>query len=104
MGNQKITVPANGAKISVSANGKISVPDNPIIPYIEGDGIGVDISPVMKKVTDAAVSKAYGGKRQIHWMEIYAGEKSTRVYDADTWLSDETMNAIRDFSVAIKGP
>jgi len=104
MGYEKITAPASGEKISVSSDGTMSVPDNPIIPFIEGDGIGVDISPVMKKVTDAAVTKAYGGKRQIQWMEIYAGEKSTQIYDADTWLSDETMNAIREFSVAIKGP
>ena len=104
MGYEKITLPASGEKISVSSDGTMTVPDKPIIPFIEGDGIGIDISPVMKKVTDAAVAKAYGGKRQIQWMEIYAGEKSTQVYNADTWLSDETMNAIRDFSVAIKGP
>ena len=104
MGYEKITLPASGEKINVGSDGTMSVPDKPIIPYIEGDGIGVDISPVMKKVTDAAVSKAYGDKRQIQWMEIYAGEKSTQVYDADTWLSDETMNAIREFGVAIKGP
>ena len=104
MGYEKITAPASGEKINVSADGTLSVPDKPIIPFIEGDGIGVDISPVMQKVTDAAVNKAYGGKRQIQWMEIYAGEKSTQIYDADTWLSDETMNAIREFSVAIKGP
>ena len=104
MGYEKITVPASGEKISVSSSGALSVPDKPIIPYIEGDGIGVDITPVMKKVTDAAVTKAYGGKRQIQWMEIYAGEKSTHIYNSDTWLSDETMAAIREFSVAIKGP
>ncbi len=104
MGYEKITLPASGEKINVGSDGTMSVPDKPIIPYIEGDGIGVDISPVMKKVTDAAVSKAYGDKRRIQWMEIYAGEKSTQVYDADTWLSDETMNAIREFGVAIKGP
>jgi isocitrate dehydrogenase len=104
MGYKKITVPASGEKISVSSNGALSVPDKPIIPYIEGDGIGVDITPVMKKVTDAAVNKAYGGKRRIQWMEIYAGEKSTQIYNSDTWLSDETMAAIREFSVAIKGP
>ena len=104
MGYKKITVPASGEKISVSSNGVLSVPDKPIIPYIEGDGIGIDITPVMKKVTDAAVSKAYGDKRQIQWMEIYAGEKSTHIYNSDTWLSDETMAAIREFSVAIKGP
>jgi len=104
MGYEKITIPASGEKISVSSNGTLSVPDKPIIPYIEGDGIGVDITPVMKKVTDAAVTKAYGGKREIQWMEIYAGEKSTHIYNSDTWLSDETMAAIREFSVAIKGP
>jgi len=104
MGYEKITLPASGEKISVSSNGALSVPDKPIIPYIEGDGIGVDITPVMKKVTDAAVAKAYGNKRQIQWMEIYAGEKSTHIYNSDTWLSDETMAAIREFSVAIKGP
>ena len=104
MGYEKITVPASGEKISVSSDDIMSVPDKPIIPFIEGDGIGVDISPVMQKVTDAAVTKAYGGKRQIQWMEIYAGEKSTQIYNPDTWLSDETMNAIREFSVAIKGP
>jgi isocitrate dehydrogenase len=104
MGYKKITVPASGGKISVSSDGTLSVPEKPIIPYIEGDGIGVDITPVMKKVTDAAVSKAYGDKRQIQWMEIYAGEKSTHIYNSDTWLSDETMTAIREFSVAIKGP
>ncbi|MFW2437953.1 MAG: NADP-dependent isocitrate dehydrogenase [Arenicellales bacterium] len=104
MGYEKITLPASGEKISVSSDGTMTVPDKPIIPFIEGDGIGIDISPVMKKVTDAAVARAYGGKRQIQWMEIYAGEKSTQVYNADTWLSDETMNVIRDFSVAIKGP
>ena len=104
MGYEKITVPASGEKISVNSDGTMSVPDKPIIPFIEGDGIGVDISPVMQKVTDAAVTKAYGDKRQIQWMEIYAGEKSTQIYNPDTWLSDETMNAIREFSVAIKGP
>jgi isocitrate dehydrogenase len=104
MGYEKITVPASGDKITVSSIGALNVPDKPIIPFIEGDGIGVDITPVMKKVTDAAIAKAYGGKREIQWMEIYAGEKSTRIYDSDTWLSDETMNAIREFGVAIKGP
>jgi isocitrate dehydrogenase len=104
MGYEKITVPASGQKIKMSSTGALTVPDKPIIPYIEGDGIGVDITPVMKKVTDAAVAKAYQGKREIQWMEIFAGEKSTRIYDSDTWLSDETMNAIREFSVAIKGP
>jgi len=80
------------------------IPDNPIIPFIEGDGIGVDITPVMIKVVDAAVSKAYGGKRKIRWMEVYAGEKSTRIYGPDEWLPDETINALKEYSVSIKGP
>ncbi len=84
---------------------KIKVPtDNPIIPYIEGDGIGVDVSPVMIKVVDAAVQKAYGGKRKIAWMEVYAGEKATQVYDQDTWLPQETLDAVREYVVSIKGP
>lgn len=101
---QKIKVPAQGEKIKVAANGALTVPNNPIIPYIEGDGIGVDITPVMIKVIDAAVAKAYGGKRKIAWMEVYAGEKATQVYDKDTWLPAETMEAVKDFVVSIKGP
>jgi len=97
---QKIKVPQEGQKITP---GK-PVPDNPVIPYIEGDGIGVDITPVMKNVVDAAVSKAYGGKRKIAWMEVYAGEKSTRTYGGDVWLPEETLAALREFSVSIKGP
>ncbi len=104
MGYEKIAVPADGEKIAVSAEGALTVPERPIIPFIEGDGIGVDITPVMRKVTDAAVEKTYGGKRRIAWMEIYAGEKATRVYGPDVWLPEETMTAIREFSVAIKGP
>lgn len=104
MGYQKIQVPASGDKITVNADNTLNVPDNPIIPYIEGDGIGVDISPVMIKVVDAAVAKAYGGKRKIAWMEIYAGEKATQVYDQDTWLPKETLEVVRDFVVSIKGP
>ncbi|MBK3756828.1 NADP-dependent isocitrate dehydrogenase [Stutzerimonas sp. R40042] len=104
MGYQKIQVPASGDKITVNADNTLSVPDNPIIPYIEGDGIGVDISPVMIKVVDAAVQKAYGGKRKIAWMEIYAGEKATQVYDQDTWLPKETLEVVRDYVVSIKGP
>lgn len=100
----KITVPTAGEKITLNTDFSLNVPDKPIIPYIEGDGIGVDVSPVMIKVVDAAVEKAYAGKRAISWMEIFAGEKSTKVYGDDIWLSDETMDAIRDFSVAIKGP
>ncbi|MDA0426529.1 NADP-dependent isocitrate dehydrogenase [Stutzerimonas frequens] len=104
MGYQKIQVPASGDKITVNADNTLSVPDNPIIPYIEGDGIGVDISPVMIKVVDAAVQKAYGGKRKIAWMEIFAGEKATQIYDQDTWLPKETLEAVRDYVVSIKGP
>jgi isocitrate dehydrogenase len=104
MGYQKIQVPATGDKITVNADMSLNVPNNPIIPFIEGDGIGVDISPVMIKVVDAAVEKAYGGKRKISWMEVYAGEKATQVYDQDTWLPKETLEAVRDYVVSIKGP
>ena len=104
MGYQKIQVPASGDKITVNADNTLNVPNNPIIPYIEGDGIGVDISPVMIKVVDAAVEKAYGGQRKISWMEIYAGEKATQVYDQDTWLPKETLEVVRDYVVSIKGP
>ncbi|AGA86558.1 MAG: isocitrate dehydrogenase (NADP(+)) [Gammaproteobacteria bacterium HGW-Gammaproteobacteria-9] len=104
MGYQKIQVPSSGDKITVNADNTLNVPNNPIIPYIEGDGIGVDISPVMIKVVDAAVQKAYGGQRKIAWMEIYAGEKATQVYDQDTWLPKETLEAVRDYVVSIKGP
>ncbi len=104
MGYQKIQVPANGDKITVNADMSLTVPNNPIIPFIEGDGIGVDISPVMIKVVDAAVEKAYDGQRKIAWMEVYAGEKATTVYDQDTWLPKETLEAVRDYVVSIKGP
>ena len=104
MGYQKIQVPAVGDKITVNADMSLNVPNNPIIPYIEGDGIGVDISPVMIKVVDAAVEKAYAGQRKIAWMEVYAGEKATQVYDQDTWLPKETLEAVRDYVVSIKGP
>lgn len=104
MGYQKIKVPTDGTKITVNADHSLNVPDHPIIPYIEGDGIGVDVSPVMIKVVDAAVQKAYGGKRKIAWMEVYAGEKATQVYDQDTWLPQETLDAVRDYVVSIKGP
>ncbi len=101
---QHIKVPSEGKKIVVNSDFSLNVPDNPIIPFIEGDGTGVDITPVMIKVVDAAVAKAYGGKRKISWMEIYAGEKSTRVYGSDTWLPDETFDAVREYVVSIKGP
>ncbi len=100
---QHIKVPA-GEKITVNADYSINVPNNPIIPYIEGDGTGVDISPVMIKVIDAAVAKAYAGKRKISWMEIYAGEKSTQVYGPDVWLPEETLRVLKDYVVSIKGP
>ncbi len=104
MGYQKIQVPAIGDKITVNADTSLNVPNNPIIPFIEGDGIGVDISPVMIKVVDAAVHKAYGGERKISWMEVYAGEKATQIYDQDTWLPQETLDAVKDYVVSIKGP
>ncbi|HJW03439.1 MAG TPA: NADP-dependent isocitrate dehydrogenase [Azospira sp.] len=95
-----IKVPQGGQKIIPGQ----ATPDNPIIPFIEGDGIGVDITPVMIKVVDAAVNKAYGGQKKIHWMEVYAGEKSTKLYGADEWLPKETFDALKEFSVSIKGP
>ena len=101
---QHIKVPANGQKITVNADMSLNVPDQPIIPFIEGDGTGFDITPVMIKVVDAAVAKAYGGKRQICWMEVYAGEKSTRIYGPDVWLPAETMQALKEYVVSIKGP
>ncbi len=104
MAYQHIQVPSEGEKITANADHSLNIPDTPIIPYIEGDGIGVDITPVMKSVVDAAVEKAYGGARRIAWMEIYAGEKANRIYGGDVWLPDETLEAIREFLVAIKGP
>jgi len=101
---QHVTVPTGGQKITVNNDFSINVTDQPIIPYIEGDGTGVDITPVMIQVVDAAVAKAYGGKRKIHWMEIYAGEKATQVYGADVWLPDETLAIVKDYIVSIKGP
>ena len=101
---QHIEVPADGQKIVVNADFSLNVPDNPVIPYIEGDGTGVDISPVMIKVVDAAVAKAYGGQKKISWMEIYAGEKSTTVYGPDVWLPEETLEVLKDYVVSIKGP
>jgi isocitrate dehydrogenase len=101
---QHIQVPDQGQKITVNPDMSLNVPDNPIIPYIEGDGTGVDITPVMIKVVDAAVAKAYGGRRKIHWMEVYAGEKSTRVYGPDAWLPEETLHALKEYVVSIKGP
>ncbi len=104
MGYQKITVPADGDKITVNADLSLNVPNHPIIPFIEGDGIGVDVTPPMLKVVDAAVEKAYGSKRAIVWMEVFTGEKATRVYGPDEWMPAETLEALREYSVAIKGP
>jgi isocitrate dehydrogenase len=101
---QHIKVPTTGKKITVNKDLSLNVPDEPIIPFIEGDGIGVDITPVMRKVVDEAVKKAYQGKRKIHWMEVYAGEKATKVYDKDTWLPKETIDAVKEYVVSIKGP
>ncbi len=101
---QHIKVPANGKKILVNSDLSLVIPDYPIIPFIEGDGIGVDITPVMMKVVDAAVNKAYGDRRKIFWMEIYAGEKSTKLYGENVWLPDETLQAAREYVVSIKGP
>jgi isocitrate dehydrogenase len=101
---QHIQVPGDGATITVNPDNSLSVPDRPIIPFIEGDGTGVDITPVMRKVVDAAVAKAYIGERRIAWMEVYAGEKAVRVYGGDHWLPDETLDAVKRFVVSIKGP
>ncbi|RKP43566.1 NADP-dependent isocitrate dehydrogenase [Trinickia fusca] len=101
---QHIKVPTGGDKITVNADFSLNVSDQPIIPYIEGDGTGVDITPVMIKVVDAAVEKAYSGKRKIHWMEIYAGEKATKVYGPDVWLPEETLQVLKEYVVSIKGP
>ncbi|MCJ8321671.1 MAG: NADP-dependent isocitrate dehydrogenase [Colwellia sp.] len=99
----KVSIPTKGEKITFE-NGKLSVPNNPIIPYIEGDGIGIDVTPEMIKVVNAAVEKAYGTKKQIEWMEVYAGEKATQVYDSETWLPDETLEMFKEYKVGIKGP
>ena len=104
MSYHSITVPTNGQKITHDAHGHCVVPNNPIIPFIEGDGIGVDITPVMRAVVDHAVKKAYGGDKAIAWMEIYAGDKAVTVYGDNQYLPEETLQAIRDFKVAIKGP
>ena len=101
---QQVKIPSVGQKITVNANYTLNVPDQPIIPYLEGDGIGVDITPVMKNVVDAAVAKCYGGKRKISWMEVYAGEKSVKLYGENVWLPQETLDIIREYVVSIKGP
>ena len=104
MAYQHINVPSDGEKITVNPDNSLNIPSNPIIPFIEGDGIGVDITPVMIDVVDAAVEKAYGGERKIAWMEIYSGEKSLEIYGEDEWLPEETLDAMREFIVGIKGP
>ena len=101
---QHIKIPAAGQKITVNADNTLNVPDTPIIPFIEGDGTGVDITPAMRRVVDAAVAKAYGGNRQIAWMEVFAGEKAVKVYGSDQWLPDETVQAVKDYVISIKGP
>jgi isocitrate dehydrogenase len=104
MAYQHLKIPSGGEKIKVNKDFSLSVPDNPIIPYIEGDGTGVDITPVMLKVVDAAVKKAYAGKKKIVWMEMYAGEKSCKVYGENVWLPEETLQAAKEYVVSIKGP
>lgn len=101
---QHIQVPPQGQRITVNPDHSLTVPDHPIIPFIEGDGIGVDVTPVMRRVVDAAVDKCYGARRQIQWMEVYAGEKATQVYGPDVWLPDETLEALNTYAVSIKGP
>ena len=104
MNYQHIDIPYDGEKISHSTDGAVEVPDNPIIPFIEGDGIGIDITPVMRRVVDAAVAHAYSSNRRIAWMEVYAGEKSLKVYGEDQWLPRETLDALEEFKIGIKGP
>lgn len=101
---RRINVPNKGKKITVNSDHTLNVPDSPIIPFIEGDGIGIDIAPAMRRVVDAAVADAYGDKRKIAWMEVYAGEKAVQIYGGEAWLPDETVEAMRDCVVSIKGP
>jgi isocitrate dehydrogenase len=104
MAYERIEVPADGEVINRDGAGQWQIPDRPIIPFIEGDGIGVDITPAMRTVVDAAVDKAYGERRSVAWTEVYAGEKATKVYGGNNWLPNETLQALRDFRVGIKGP
>ena len=99
-----INVPADGAPITVNPDHSLNVPDFPIIPFIEGDGIGIDVTPVMLDVVNAAVKKAYGDKREIKWMQVYAGEKATEIYGEDEYLPEETLHAFQRYVVSIKGP
>ncbi|MBO9490522.1 NADP-dependent isocitrate dehydrogenase [Endozoicomonas sp. G2_1] len=98
-----IETPSQGQKITLD-NGKLVVPNHPIVPYIEGDGIGIDVTPTMINVVNAAVNKAYGDERKIEWLEVYAGEKATQIYDGETWLPEETLEAFKEYKVGIKGP
>ena len=104
MAYQNIKIPETGSKITLNDDGSLNVPNDPIIPYIEGDGIGIDITPAMLNVVDSAVEKSYGGEKKISWMEVYCGEKSTEVYGNDVWLPDETIEALKEYVVSIKGP
>ncbi len=104
MSYQHIQVPSQGQKITVNADHSLNVPDHPIVPFIEGDGVGSDVTPVMMKVVNAAVARAYKGQREIAWMEVFAGEKARKLYGDDVWLPQETVDAIRDYVVSIKGP
>jgi isocitrate dehydrogenase len=104
MAYQNIKIPETGSKITLNDDGSLNVPNDPIIPYIEGDGIGIDITPAMLNVVDSAVEKSYGGEKKISWMEVYCGEKSTEVYGDDVWLPDETIEALKEYVVSIKGP
>jgi len=101
---QHIKIPSDGERITVNDDYTLNVPNNPIIPFVEGDGTGIDITPVMRKVVDAAVDKCYGGQRRLAWMEIYAGEKAVNVYGGDEWMPEETLDAVREYVIAIKGP
>ncbi len=101
---EKIVVPSTGEKITVNADNSLIVPDKPVVPFIEGDGIGVDVTPAMKTVVDAAVAKAYGGDKAIAWMEVFAGEKANNLYGGDVWMPEETLQAVKDYVVSIKGP
>ena len=104
MAYQNIKIPETGSKITLHDDGSLNVPNDPIIPYIEGDGIGIDITPAMLNAVDFAVAKSYGGEKKISWLEVYCGEKSTEVYGDDVWLPDETIEALREYVVSIKGP
>src|SRR6202000_1547278 len=99
---EHIVVPAHGQKISINTDSSLKVPDQPIIPYIEGDGIGIDVTPAMLRVVNAAVEKAYGKRRRIEWMEVFSGEKANAIYGQ--WFPDETLHALREYVVSIKGP